>query len=163
VGNVSLVKLLKEDAVKQSRAAPVAALALVVAGLGLAAVVVASCGSTAGGGGATAGQATPAPTQATGLTGTITLVNPGGPMIAAGQSPAPAPAVVVELLSPSTRQVLARGLVGRDGAFRIAAPPGRYLVRVAPVAGGPSMTISRPVVVAPGGYAHLVLGPLRGL
>lgn len=119
--------------------------------------------------------------RATGVAGTVTLVNPGGPMIAPGQSPPPAPRLVVELLSPATKRPIARGETGPDGAFRIAAPPGTYLVLVAPAtnatatSGGASTTegptasagtppaLSRTVVVEPTGYAHLHVGPLHGL
>ena len=100
---------------------------------------------------------------ATGVVGTLTLVNPGGPMIAAGGSPAPEPAVVVELLSPTTNAVIARARVGAGGGFRVPVPPGSYRVRVAPAAGGPSATVSHLVDVTGDGYARLVIGPVRGL
>jgi hypothetical protein len=100
---------------------------------------------------------------ATGIVGTLTLVNPGGPMIAAGGSPAPAPAIVVELLSPTTNAVIARARVGAGGGFRVSVPPGSYRVRVAPAAGGPSATVSHLVDVTDNGYARLVIGPVRGL
>jgi hypothetical protein len=100
---------------------------------------------------------------ATGVVGTLTLVNPGGPMIAAGGSPAPAPAIVVELLSPTTNAVIARARVGAGGSFRVSVPPGSYRVLIVPAAGGPSATVSHLVHVTDNGYARLVLGPVRGL
>jgi hypothetical protein len=150
------VRATQEVAVKQARIVLVLAVATVVAGVALAAVVAAACGSSPR---AAAG----ATGRATGVAGTITLVNPGGPMIAPGQSPPAAPTVVLELVSPASKHVIARGLVARDGTFKIAAPPGRYLVRVAPASGGSATTIAHAVVVAPDGYTRLALGRVRGL
>lgn len=99
----------------------------------------------------------------TGVAGTLRLVNPGGPMIAAGGSPPPAPAVIVELLSPTTHAVVARGRVAGDGSFSVPAPPGIYVVGVAPAAGGASVTVSHRIVVTADGFAHLASGPVRGL
>ena len=76
---------------------------------------------------------------------------------------AAAPAVVVELLSPTTNAVIARARVGAGGGFRVPVPPGSYRVRVATAAGGPSATVSHLVDVTGDGYARLVIGPVRGL
>jgi hypothetical protein len=143
----------------------IVALILIVAATAAAGVVAASSSGSRDDATATPGTAatTSADGLATGVVGTLTLVNPGGPMIAAGGSPAPAPAVVVELLSPTTNAVIARARVGAGGGFRVPIPPGSYRVRVATAAGGPSATVSHLVDVTGDGYARLVIGPVRGL
>ena len=122
--------------------------------MALVVVVVAAVGDSTG--------RTPA-SSATGVAGTVTLVNPGGPMIAPGQSPPPAPRLMLELLSPGTRRPIAHGETAPDGTFRIAAPQGSYLMRIATAAGGRTTTLSYPVEIGPAGYAHVSVGPLRGL
>ena len=146
---------------KRTRVMIVALVLSVVAATAAAGVVAAA--SSGSHDGATAAPVTAATPGATGVVGTLALVDPGGPMIAAGSSPAPAPAVVVELLSPTTNAVIARARVGAGGAFRVPVPPGSYRVRVAPAAGGPSATVSHLVDVTGHGYARLVIGPVRGL
>ena len=156
---------------KHTRVIIVALIVIVAATAAVASVVAASSSGSRDGAMATRGTtATPRTTGttstggvATGIVGTLTLVNPGGPMIAAGGSPAPAPAIVVELLSPTTNAVIARARVGAGGGFRMSVPPGSYRVRVAPAAGGPSATVSHLVDVTDNGYARLVIGPVRGL
>jgi hypothetical protein len=153
---------------KHARVIIVALIVIVAATAAVAGVVAASSSGSSDGTTATSG--TPGTTgttstggAATGVVGTLTLVNPGGPMIAAGGSPAPAPAIVVELLSPTTNAVIARARVGAGGGFRVSVPPGSYRVLIAPAAGGPSATVSHLVDVTDQGYARLVLGPVRGL
>ena len=156
---------------KHTRVIIVALIVIVAATAAVASVVAASSSGSRDGAMATPGTtSTPRATGttstggvATGIVGTLTLVNPGGPMIAAGGSPAPAPAIVVELLSPTTNAVIARARVGAGGGFRVSVPPGSYRVRVAPAAGGPSATVSHLVDVTDNGYARLVIGPVRGL
>jgi hypothetical protein len=156
---------------KHTRVIIVALIVIVAATAAVASVVAASSSGSRDGAMATRGTtATPRTTGttstggvATGIVGTLTLVNPGGPMIAAGGSPAPAPAIVVELLSPTTNAVIARARVGAGGGFRVSVPPASYRVRVAPAAGGPSATVSHLVDVTDNGYARLVIGPVRGL
>ena len=156
---------------QHTRVIVVALVVVVAATAAVASVVAASSSDSRDDATATPGMtATPGATGttstggvATGIVGTLTLVNPGGPMIAAGGSPAPAPAIVVELLSPTTNAVIARARVGAGGGFRVSVPPGSYRVRVAPAAGGPSATVSHLVDVTDNGYARLVIGPVRGL
>ena len=156
---------------QHTRVIVVALVVVVAATAAVASVVAASSSDSRDGATATPGTtSTPRATGttstggvATGIVGTLTLVNPGGPMIAAGGSPAPAPAIVVELLSPTTNAVIARARVGAGGGFRVSVPPGSYRVRVAPAAGGPSATVSHLVDVTDNGYARLVIGPVRGL
>jgi hypothetical protein len=153
---------------QHTRVIVVALVVVVAATAAVASVVAASSSDSRDGATATPGApgttgATSTGGVATGIVGTLTLVNPGGPMIAAGGSPAPAPAIVVELLSPTTNAVIARARVGAGGGFRMSVPPGSYRVRVAPAAGGPSDTVSHLVDVTDNGSARLVLGPVRGL
>jgi hypothetical protein len=150
---------------KHARVIIVALIVIVAATAAVASVVAASSSRSRDGATATPGMPGTTSTGgvATGVVGTLTLVNPGGPMIAAGGSPAPAPAIVVELLSPTTNAVIARTRVGAGGGFHVSVPPGSYRVRVAPAAGGPSVTVSHLVDVTDTGYARLVLGPVRGL
>jgi hypothetical protein len=140
----------------------VALIVIVIATAVVARAVAASSGDPRDGTTATLG-ATGTDGVATGVAGTLRMVNPGGPMIAADGSPTPGPVVVVELLSPTTNAVVARGRVSANGGFRVPAPPGSYRVRVAPAAGGPSVMISHLIDVTDEGYARLPLGPVRGL
>ena len=145
---------------KRTRVMIVALVLIVIAATAAAGVVATS--SSGSHDTATAAPATAAAPGATGVVGTLALVDPGGPMIAAGGSPAPAAAVAVELLSPTTDALIARTRVGAGGAFRVPVPPGSYRVRVAPAA-GPSAAVSHLVDVTGHGYARLVIGPVRGL
>ena len=166
---------------KHPRVTVVALVAIVMAAAAAASVVAAASDDSRTGPpaatGATAAAGTTATTAATaaaettgtadgaatGVAGTLRLVDPGGPMIAAGGSPEPRPTILLELLSPVTNAAIAGAWMGAGSGFRVPVTPGSYRVRAAPAAGSPSATVAHLVDATDDGSAGLVHGPVPGL